>query len=76
MSDMDVTFYCERREMPVLKDTTDCWGCTLKNYPSPCQQYIAAYKAMKAGQLGYIPGIYQDDVGPTILEPAKPRITE
>ncbi len=64
MEDRDNTFFCNRREMLVAKDTTDCISCPMRTYPSPCTQYKEYFQLMKAGKLGYIPAIYADKIQP------------
>jgi hypothetical protein len=43
-------FHCSRRDMLVAKDTSDCQGCPLRVYPTPCDQYkeYAARKKREA----------------------------
>ncbi len=69
MSLRDICFHCERRDMPVARDCSDCQGCPMRLYPSPCPQFAQYYAEVKAGRLGYIPSIYTDVV-------PKPDITE
>jgi hypothetical protein len=49
----EALFFCERRSMPVAKDTTDCLGCPLRFWPTPCQQYDYFSKLAKQQSLGY-----------------------
>ena len=65
----DPLFHCNRRDMPVAKDCSDCAGCPLRLYPSPCEQFAYYFQEMKKGKLGYTPSIYSDLVPP-------PDITE
>ncbi len=58
--DRDPLFHCNRRNMPVSKDCTDCVGCPLKTYPSPCEQFTHYYNLVKRGKLGYVPDIFAD----------------
>jgi hypothetical protein len=79
---MDQTFYCKRREMPVAKDTSDCWGCPMKTYPTNCEQYIHWYRILQDENKGKIPGLSFDpddqfwSSRPRVTEPDKPDITE
>jgi hypothetical protein len=65
----DPYFHCDRRDMLVAKDTTDCIPCPMRKYPTDCPQYAHWYKEMKMGKLGYTPEIYIDTVD-------KPDVTE
>jgi len=65
----DALFFCNRREMPVNKDCTDCIGCGLREYPTPCNQYADAKTALLRGKLGYVPEIFRDVVpAPDVTE--------
>jgi hypothetical protein len=72
---MDQTFFCTRREMPVMKDTTDCWGCPMKTYPSPCAQY-AKWKAIALQGGDLVPALLKEPSVPGLTEPSRSRITE
>lgn len=73
---LSLTFYCERREMPVMKDTTDCWGCPMKTYPSACLQYKHWHAVVKRGELGYDPDPLIEPASVVLTEPARPLVTE
>ena len=60
MPEFATVFLCDRREMPVARDTTDCIGCPFRNYPSPCKQFEQYYRAARSGALGYVPEIFRD----------------
>lgn len=60
---IDLYFKCERRDMLVAKDTTDCTGCGMRQYPTPCKQFAEWHQKMKRGELGYQPEIFLDTMG-------------
>lgn len=77
MADLSTVFFCKRREMPVATDTTDCKGCGMREYPSPCPQFAEYHRKMKQGELGYTPEIYRDAPPPIFDGPMRrPDITE
>jgi hypothetical protein len=58
VDDRSPFFHCERREMLIAKDTTDCLGCPLKLFPTPCPQFRHWNLQLERGRLGYTPEIF------------------